>query len=146
MNQLLLQAVQQLFIEWRQQKKYAREKVPNKLWKAAAQLIPEYSITKLTCTLKISKVSLKKKIEKYHASIDPSSKEIGFVEVSLPSTNSRSLSAPIAQSTTHCERVEIQRKDGNRLILYSQEGNILDGMTLIRAFLGEKDAPNCTTN
>ncbi len=140
MNQLSLQEVQQLFIEWRQQKKYPREKIPKNLWKAVAQLIPKYSITRVTRTLKISVAPLKQKIKKYHSSIDQSSKEVDFVEVN------RTLSVPLPQSTIHCDRVEIQKKDGSRLTLYSQEGTTLDGKTLIRAFLGKNHASNCSTD
>ena len=146
MNQSL-QEVQQLFIEWRQQKKYPREKIPKKLWKEAAQLIPKYSITRVTRTLKISAVSLKQKIKKYHSSINQSSKEVGFadrrpVEVNRTLSGNRLLSVPPLQSTLHCDRIEIQRKDGSRLTLYSQEDHVLDGKTLIRVFLGEDHASN----
>ena len=146
MNQPSLQEVQQLFTEWRQQKKYPREKIPNKLWKAASQLIDTHSITKITRALKVSAVPLKQKIKKYHSSIDQSSKEVGFVEVNRTLSGNRTLSVPPLQSTLHCDRVEIQRKDGSRLTLYSQEGMVLDGKTLIKAFLGEDHASNCPTD
>ena len=112
MNQPSLEEVQQLFIEWRQQKKYPREKIPKNLWKAAAQLIPKHSLTKVTTTLNISAVRLKQQTKKHHSSIDQSSKEVGFVEVN------RTLSVPMSQSPLHCGRAEIQRKDGSRLTLY----------------------------
>ena len=146
MNQQSLQEVQQLFIEWRQQKKYPREKIPNKLWKAATQLIPKYSNTKVTRTLKISADSLKQKVKKYHSSNDQSSKEVGFVEVKRSLNSELHLSLPSSQSTLSCDRAEIQRKDGSRLSLYSQEGSTLDGKALIKAFLGESHASNCSTN
>lgn len=145
MNQSL-QEVQQLFIEWRKQKKYPREKIPRNLWKAAAQLIPRYSITRVTRTLKISVAPLKQKIKKCHSSIDQSSKEVGFVEVNQSLSSHQSLNVPPPQSTLPCDRVEIQKKDGSRLTLYSQEGTTLDGKTLIRAFLGKDYASNCSTD
>ncbi len=146
MNQLSLQEVQQQFIEWRQQKKFLHEKIPIKLWKAAAQLIPKYSLTKVTRTLKISVAPLKQKIKKYHSSINQSSKEVGFVEVNRTLSSHQSLSVPLPQSRILCDRVEIQKKDGSRLTLYSQEGTTLDGKILIRAFLGKDYASNCSTD
>ena len=60
-----LEYVSQQFSEWRKNKSYPREAIPDSLWKQTIQLQEQYPLQKICSELKISYESLRKKEQEF---------------------------------------------------------------------------------
>ncbi|MDP6766179.1 MAG: hypothetical protein QF691_09070 [SAR324 cluster bacterium] len=134
MNQSL-QEVKQQFIKWRKQKSHPRQSIPETLWQAAIALLPDYTKSEIVRTLQLNYSALRQRMEASQSVSSSEIQPVRFVEVDFSSPEESRHSDAI-----FCDRVEVQRRDGSRLSLYAREGESLDGMVLLKAFLGGQDA------
>jgi len=130
-----LQEVKQQFIAWRKQKRHPRQSIPDSLWQAAIALIPNYSQSEIVRSLQLNYSALRQRMEASQSVPSSKIQPVRFVEVDFSSPEESCRSDAI-----FCDRVEVQRRDGSRLSLYAREGGSLDGMVLLKAFLGGEDA------
>ena len=98
-------------------------------------MLPHYTKSEIVRTLGLNYSALKQRLEESSPVSSSVAQAVRLVEVDFSSTE---LSCP--SPSIFCDRVEVQRRDGSRLSLYAREGLSLDGMVLLKAFLGGDNA------
>jgi len=119
-----LETVQELFEQWRRNKK-RREKIPPALWDAAASLSGKYSAHQISKLLHLNYTAVRDHIREYRENNGiQGAKENTFVEIGLIS--------PVANS--ECT-IELERPGGAKIRI-SFKGRCPDIAGLSKAFLG----------
>jgi len=119
-----LQAVQNQFTQWRNQKEHRREAIPDELWNSVISLSSQYGRSQLCKTLGLNSSVLKSKLDNCHPISNPDSNH--FVEIRLDS---------VEESLVACTRLEVERLDGSRMRFHFQEGKTVPISSLIQTFL-----------
>lgn len=118
-----LDAVQQLFEEWRRNKK-GRERIPRALWEAAASLSGKHSTHQISKLLHLNHTDVKDHIREYRGnSCIQKPNEPAFVEVGL-------ITQPSASECT----IELERPGGAKMKINFKGSP--DIAVLSKAFLG----------
>lgn len=113
------------FRQWRAQKTYIREKIPEALWKKAEALTLSHTPHQVATALKISVKYLKRRLK---TPPSPSA----FIEAQLP----------LATFSPTCQSVEFERADGYRMKLTASKEAPFDVQSLLLAFFEGPHAPN----
>ena len=122
-----LQNVQQQFEEWRNTRK-KRGPIPDKLWRAAKSLYPEYSLYHISKALRLNYSDLKGRIDrKQPASIPSTIDATEFIELELNS--------PMRSSECF---VEMEDPFGAKMRMHVKGGACLDLLELGRIFLSRR--------
>ena len=127
---LTLEAVAEHFEQWRASKKKG-ERIPEKLWKEAIDLVDTYGISQVTRTLRLGGADLNKRRGIVGAGRRRRSQSAKAAFVALePAVVDRAV-GPQASATAW---MELERPDGLRLRIHPSEGNEL--LALVDRFLG----------
>ncbi len=112
-NDLTLQAVQQQFQAWRDNRASKRERIPQHLWEAAIQLCREHSIYHVCKNLCLSYTDLKKRL--------PNNTSSSFIPIDLHTLAGQ-------------WQIECSRTDGSVLRM-SGSGQTPEIQTILKSFL-----------
>ncbi len=122
-----IEEVREKFEQWRLNRKGPRERIPGSLWKSAANLTKDHSISAVAKALRLNGNDLRKQVQKYckPSPVKPAPPP-DFIELTcdLPSL-----------SPTECV-VELVDPSGSRMRI-SMQGNNLDVPGLIQSFWGK---------
>ena len=118
-----LQAVQNQFVQWRNQKQHGREAIPEELWESVISLSSQHSRSQLCKALGLNSSALKSRLDNCHPISNQNSNP--FVEVRLDSV----------EESVACSRVEVERLDGSRMRIHFQEGKSVPVASLIQTFM-----------
>ncbi len=138
-----MEAAIQAFQDWRSNRE-KKCRIPDRLWKIAAKLSPQYPINTICKNLGLNWGDLKKKID--HLSLSANTnhavkpqKQPSFVELKLNSQEQipSLLFNQSASPSPHCA-VELTRPDGTVMKIFSSSSNEvpLDMLELCKTFLG----------
>ena len=127
---LTLEAVAEHFEQWRSNKKKG-ERIPEKLWGEAIDLVDTYRVSQVTRTLRLGGADLNKRRGIVGAGRRRRSQGTkgAFVEVE-PAVVERAVEPPDSAPPW----MELERPDGLRLRIHPSEGNEL--LALVDRFLG----------
>lgn len=129
-----LESVQEQFAQWREQKTYARQRIPEPLWESALSLLEVHSQTTVLKTLGLNRGDFLRRWK------ERTGKKPHFVEVAGLKN------PPPLVSGLLCVEMELQRPDGYRLRLVSSERQPMNGQEALREFLGGNHASACRSN
>jgi hypothetical protein len=127
---LTLEAVAEHFEQWRRNKKKG-ERIPEKLWSEAIDLVDRYGVSQVTWTLRLSGTDLNKRRGIVGTGQRRRSQDTkaAFVEIE-PAVVQRAVGPPASAAPW----MELQRPDGLRLRIHPREGSEL--LALVDRFMG----------
>ena len=118
-----LKAIHQRFQRWRNSRKKRRERIPERLWRAAVKLCTEYSINTVAMALRVNHTDLKRRADTASGGQFREVFEPTFLEVDLP------------QSTPRGECVlELEDRRGAKMTIRLKDSSALDVVGLSKAF------------
>ncbi len=121
-----LAEVQTKFVDWRKNKKH-RKRIPEDLWAAAVMLSQEHSIHKISRTLRLGYIDLKKRIESHQS---PCS------STTLPSPHFIPIDLPPIHSA-ECI-IEMEHRNGNKMRMHFKGEADLDLQSFSESFWSRK--------
>ncbi len=137
-KELILEEVAIEFQEWRSQKKYKQEKIPEHLWFKARDLTLSYPPTRVAKKLGLNLKDLKKRLKLIGPPESTVKSPQEFIEPQLPFSSIY----PVAV----CQEVEFERTDGSRMKLYASKDQSFDLHALMSVFLEGSHASSHPTN
>lgn len=123
-----LQDVESLFTQWRATRQH-KCRIPEELWTAAVRLSKEYSIHRISRTLRLSHSELKARAASFHASKNaaiPPARSMDFIPIDI------SLPHP-----AECI-VEMEHRNGNKMRMHFKGKADLDLQSFAESFWGGK--------
>ena len=126
---LRLEEAKHQFENWRQNKKSTREHIPQELWSIAVELTKTHTQSEVSKTLGLNASSLCN-----HRKKGLSPKPKPPKSIPTPSFIELNLESPIRKG--HCTRIELERTDGHRLRMFSDQEQPFDIQEIIHQFLG----------
>lgn len=119
-----LKEVQSLFIQWRETRPH-KCRIPEELWTAAVRLSNEYSIHKISRTLRLSHSELKARVERFHSN-----------RLAAPSLDF----IPLDISPPHPAEciVEMEHRNGNKMRMHFKGKADLDLQSFAESFWSGK--------
>ena len=135
-----LQAVQEQFTLWRQQKPYKRGRIPEELWESALSLISQHTPTEIIKTLQLNGGDFRRRLHGRSAGNAPAAERLEFVELD------GLLEPQPSCAGWPCGQIELERPDGYRLRLISSGAEPLNGQAVLREFLQGNHAATCRSN
>ena len=119
-----LKDVHFLFAQWRETRPH-KCRIPEELWTAAVRLSNEYSIHKISRTLRLSHSELKARAERFHSNQSPAPLQHFIpIDISLP-------------HPAECI-VEMEHRNGNKMWMHFKGQVDLDLQSFAESFWGGK--------
>ena len=116
--------VQSLFAQWRETRPH-KCRIPEELWTAAVSLSNEYSIHKISRTLRLSHSELKTRVERFRSNQAPAP-SLDFIPIDISSPHS-----------AECI-IEMEHRNGNKMRMHFKGKADLDLQTFAESFWSGK--------
>jgi len=123
-----LEQVREQFKDWRQSRE-KRSAIPDALWQAAIHLCQDYSISKISSTLRLNHAVIKQRVQACGLTNHP--------EPSIPVPSFIELDVNPSKSVSECI-VEMEEKGGARMRMYFKGEAGLDFLELGKAFWNKR--------
>lgn len=135
-----LQAVQEQFTLWRQQKTDKRGRIPEELWESALSLIAQHTQTEIIKTLQLNGGDFRRRLHGTSTGKAPAAERLEFVELE------GLLEPQPSYAGWACGQIELERPDGYRLRFIASVSEPLHGQAVLREFLQGNHAATCRSN